>query len=321
MLEIVKGCKMCLLVLPLIHNKFTMAKSYISFLFTLFVFHSFSQLYTVGAGVSDVDGNNYPTIDINGQEWMAENLRTTKYSNGDSIPNKEVGLDWVHLTNGSWVWYNNDSSYEQPYGKLYNFFSVEDSRGLCPSGWRVPSQQDFDLLINTIGGYSGTSMKLKVTEDSYWSYTSIMGDTVYNNGTNTSGFSGVPSGFRYGMSSQPNDPGNGPFATLGYYLNLWTTTPALNSPVTDNSGNGFVWVFLLRADSDNILTYEDQKESGHSIRCMRESVAGLNNIKPNNKKLIKVIDLMGRETQIIPNQVLIYLFDDGSTEKFIQIQE
>jgi hypothetical protein len=80
-----------------------------------------------------------------------------------------------------------------------------------------------------------------------------------------------------------------------------------------------IWIKNIRSSSDDIVTFEDQKESGHSIRCMRESVAGLNNVKPNNKKLIKVLDLMGRDTQIIPNQILIYVFDDGSIEKFIHI--
>ena len=296
-------------------------KVLLGFLFLFSINLTFSQLYTPGSGVSDVDGNNYPTININGQEWMAENLRTTKYANGDSIPRIINGLEWVSSTNGAWTYYDNNDSLNYPYGKLYNWYTINDSRNICPSGWRVPSTTDFDNLVSTIGGYNGTAMKLKVTDSIYWSYSNPFGGTLVNNGTNVSGFSGVPAGFRYGMSSQPSDPNGGPYATLGNYLTIWTTSPALNSPITDNSGNGLIWVFLLRADSDNISTYEDQKESGHSIRCMRESVAGLNNVKPNNKKLIKVLDLMGRDTQIIPNQILIYVFDDGSSEKFIQIQE
>ena len=231
-----------------------------------------SQLYTQGLGVTDVDGNSYSTIVINGQEWMAENLKTSKYSNGDVIPNTQNGLDWVHLTSGSWVWYNNDPTNEIPYGKLYNFYTVEDSRGLCPNGWRVPSQSDFDVLIGSIGGYTGTSMKLKVTDNNYWTYTSIFGGTINNNGTNASGFSGYPSGFRYGMSSQPNSPDNGPFSSLGTYLNLWTTTPALNSQVMDWSGNGLVWVLNIRSLTDDLVIYEDQKESGNAVRCMREAI-------------------------------------------------
>jgi uncharacterized protein (TIGR02145 family) len=288
------------------------------FLFAIKV--TFSQLYTPGLGVTDVDANNYPTIIINGQEWMAENMRTTKFSNGDSIPRIINGLEWVSTTNGAWTYYNNNDSLNYPYGKLYNWYTINDSRNVCPSGWRVPSTTDFDNLVSAIGGYNGTAMKLKVTDSIYWSYSNPFGGTIVNNGTNLSGFSGVPAGFRYGMSSQPSDPNGGPYATLGNYLTIWTTSPALNSPITDNSGNGLIWVFLLRADSDNISTYEDQKESGHSIRCMRESTNGINLINPSPKKLVKILNIMGQETSVKSNEIFFYLYNDGSIEKKIKVE-
>ncbi len=299
---------------------YTLSMKHFYLLFFLFSIQlTFSQLYTPGSGVTDVDGNNYPTININGQEWMAENLRTTKYSNEDSIIRIINGLEWVSTTNGAWTYYNNADSLNFPYGKLYNWYTINDSRNVCPSGWRVPFQQDFDVLIGAIGGYNGTAMKLKVTDSIYWSYSNPFGGTIVNNGTNVSGFSGVPSGFRYGMSSQPNDPGNGPFATLGYYLNLWTTTPALNSPITDNSGNGLVWVLNIRSDSDNLVMYEDQKEAGHAIRCMRESTTGLNLINPSPKKLVKILNMMGQETSVKTNEILFYIYTDGSIEKVLHL--
>jgi uncharacterized protein (TIGR02145 family) len=241
-----------------------------------FLASSFAQNFIPGSGINDIDGNNYPTIIINGKEWMASNLNVSRYNNGDTIPITPVGLEWVHLTSGSWVYYNNDSANSNPYGKIYNYFSVDDTRGLCPVGWRVPSTNDFDTLINEIGGYYGNAMKLKVSGDTYWTtYITFFGDTFVNNGNNLSGFSGVPSGFRYGMSSQPFDSSNGQFNSLGSYLNLWTTTPALNSPGTDNSGNGFVWVVNI-SGSDDIVLYEDFKEAGNAVRCMREAVYNSN---------------------------------------------
>jgi uncharacterized protein (TIGR02145 family) len=300
----------------------TNMKVLLGFLFLFSINLTFSQLYTPGSGVSDVEGNNYPTININGQEWMAENLRTTKYSNGDSITRIINGLEWVITTNGAWTYYNNNDSLNYPYGKLYNWYTINDSRNVCPSGWRVPSLDDFSTLESAIGGVLNNALKLKVSDTIYWPTNNPFGSIEYNNnGTNESGFSGIPIGSRYGMSSQPTSPDNGGFYGYNFYLNIWTNTPALNSQVTDNSGNGLIWIKNIRSSSDDIVTFEDQKESGHSIRCMRESVTGLYNTKPNNKKLIKVLDLMGRETQIIPNQILIHVFDDGSIEKFIQIQE
>lgn len=259
------------------HIKYIIKHILLSTILTVsFLASSFAQNFIPGSGITDIDGNNYPTIIINGKEWIASNLNVSRYNNGDTIPITPLGLDWVNLTSGSWVYYNNDTANSNPYGKIYNYYSVNDTRGLCPVGWRVPSTNDFDTLINGIGGYSGNAMKLKVPGDTYWTYISIFGDTVINNGNNLSGFSGIPSGFRYGMSSQPLDSSNGHFSSLGHYLNLWTTTPALNSPVWDNSGNGLVWVLNISADYDDVILYEDQKESGNAVRCVREAVYNSN---------------------------------------------
>ena len=95
-----------------------------------------------GAGVT-YGGVNYPTVVLgNGQEWMAENLRTTTYANGDPIPNVTDPNQWGALTTGAWAHYNNDSQYENPYGKLYNWYAVDDSRNVCPTGWHVPSDAE-----------------------------------------------------------------------------------------------------------------------------------------------------------------------------------
>jgi hypothetical protein len=95
-----------------------------------------------GAGVT-FNGYTYSSIVLgNGQEWMAENLRTTTYANGDPIPNVTDNTQWQNLTTGAWAHYNNDSQYENPYGKLYNWYAVDDSRNVCPTGWHVPSDAE-----------------------------------------------------------------------------------------------------------------------------------------------------------------------------------
>lgn len=292
---------------------------YLSF-FLFSIQLTFSQLYTPGSGVTDVDGNNYPTININGQEWMAENLRTSKYANGDSIIRIINGLEWVSTTNGAWTYYNNADSLNFPYGKLYNWYTISDLRNVCPSGWRVPSLDDFSTLESAIGGVLNNAQKLKVSDTIYWTTNSPFGGVEYNNnGTNESGFGGIPIGSRYGMSSQPTSPDNGGFYGYNFYLNLWTNSPALNSPVTDNSGNGLIWIKNIRSSSDDIVTFEDQKESGHSIRCMREATSGLNLINPSPKKLLKILNIFGQETSIKTNEVLFYQYSDGSIEQKIII--
>ena len=92
------------------------------------------SLFTQGAGVSDLEGHFYASIIVGNQEWMAENLNTSLYSNGDSIPNISDNNQWSVLTTGAWSYYNNDPQFENPYGKLYNWFTVVDARNVCPSG-------------------------------------------------------------------------------------------------------------------------------------------------------------------------------------------
>ena len=101
-----------------------------------------------GAGVN-FNGYTYTSIVLgNGQEWIAENLRTTTYANGDLIPNVTDGTQWSNLTTGAWVHYNNDNQYENPYGKLYNWYTVADPRNVCPTGWHVPTDAEYTLLTD-----------------------------------------------------------------------------------------------------------------------------------------------------------------------------
>ncbi|MFT6152346.1 MAG: hypothetical protein ACJAY9_001746 [Flavobacteriales bacterium] len=152
---------------------------------------------TAGAGVTDADGNTYSTIILrNGQEWMAENLSTTKYCNGDSIPNITNDVDWQNLTSGAWAYYNNDSLHEIPYGKLYNGYATEDARNICPCGWQTPTNEEWLNLTAYIGGYTVSGGKMKSTgniddADGLWS-------SPNTEASNSIGFSGLPGGLRDG---------------------------------------------------------------------------------------------------------------------------
>jgi uncharacterized protein (TIGR02145 family) len=146
--------------------------------------------------VTDIDGNTYATIVIGTQEWMAENLRTTRYSNGDSIPYIADGTEWQKMRTGAMTQYDNDSLFSSIYGLLYNWWAVVDSRNICPEGWRTPTNEDWILLTDSLGGefYAGDKMKSKVL----W-------NTPNTDATNESGFSGLPGGVRtYGFSLSGN---------------------------------------------------------------------------------------------------------------------
>ncbi|MDR9365980.1 MAG: FISUMP domain-containing protein, partial [Balneolaceae bacterium] len=94
-------------------------------------------------GVTDIDGNGYKTVTIGEQEWMAQNLRTTRYANGDEIPNVTDQEEWDNLTTGAWSYYDNDEIHNNLHGKLYNWYAVDDPLNICPGGWHVSTDEDW----------------------------------------------------------------------------------------------------------------------------------------------------------------------------------
>jgi uncharacterized protein (TIGR02145 family) len=120
----------------------------------------FNPNLTYGA-VNDIDGNTYKTIVIGTQTWMAENLKTTKYRNGDTIPTNLTNAAWSDATTGAYAIYNNDAANNTIYGKLYNWYAVTDSRNICPVGWHVPSDSEWTTLVNYLGGALVAGGKLK----------------------------------------------------------------------------------------------------------------------------------------------------------------
>ena len=100
---------------------------------------------TTNSTITDVDGNVYTSVTIGTQEWMTENLRTSKYSDGSAIPNVKDDTQWSNLSTAAWSHYDNDNQYDTIYGKLYNWYTVETGK-LCPTGWHVPTDAEWTIL-------------------------------------------------------------------------------------------------------------------------------------------------------------------------------
>jgi uncharacterized protein (TIGR02145 family) len=206
-----------------------------------------------GAGVT-FDGYTYSSIVLgNGQEWMAENLRTTSYANGDPIPNVTDSLQWLNTTSGAWAHYDNDSQFENPYGKLYNFYTVTDSRGLCPAGWHVPSENEWVTLVNYLGGTSLAGGALKESSTNYWF-------SPNTGATNSIGFNAVGSGIKI-FNGIGGDQWGCQFKND--YGHMWSSTP--NSA---NLGQGMV--IYPKYDYSNGPIGGTEKNNGIAVRCLRD---------------------------------------------------
>jgi uncharacterized protein (TIGR02145 family) len=209
--------------------------------------------------VIDQEGNIYKTIVIGTREWMAENLKTSTYRNGDPIVTNLDATQWSGTNLGAWAYYNGDATRECPYGKLYNFYACTDSRQLCPTGWHVPTDAEWSTLINIYdpgaqGGINWSNVAggpLKSTGTSqagtgYW-------NAPNSGATNASGFSALPGGFITAMGVSSNT------VTNGYY---WTSTQ-----VDGNVGYGRT----LYSDPGSIIqTANFNKRAGMSVRCIRD---------------------------------------------------
>jgi len=123
--------------------------------------------------VTDVDGNIYHSVTIGKQTWLIENLKTTKYCNGDPIPNITEAKEWSALRTGKCCSYENDENNDAAYGKLYNWYAVSDTRNIAPEGWHIPSADEWGMLINRVGGASIAGYKLM--KDNQTGFTVLLG--------------------------------------------------------------------------------------------------------------------------------------------------
>jgi uncharacterized protein (TIGR02145 family) len=207
------------------------------------------QTFTTNATsqtVTDIDGNTYNTVQIGTQVWMSENLKTSRYRNGGSIPYVVGNSDWQALTTGAWSNYNHDAANDPIYGKLYNWYTTLGDT-LCPTGWGVPTDDEWTTLTTYLGGESVAGGKMKTIGTAYW-------NDPNTGATNESGFSVLPGGYRFSIGS---------FYNIRNSAVVWSAT---------EFDNYFAWVrFLYNYNSNVYRDYDiNNKSSGASVRCLRD---------------------------------------------------
>lgn len=211
------------------------------------------------ATVADIDGHNYATIKIGNKEWMAQNLRTARYSNGDEISEVGASSTWVGLNTGAWAHYDNSAEFESIYGKLYNGYAVTDTRNICPNGWHVPTELDWQALETALGmpseqldqqgprgGIQNVGGKLRSVGSQYW--------IAPNQGaSNESGFSAIPGGLRSYF--------DGSFSNIKAYGSFWSSS---------SSGPDAIYRRDLDSFSGVVIRYGGSVRNGLSVRCVKD---------------------------------------------------
>jgi len=190
-----------------------------------------------GAEVVRFDGYDYPTVAIGAQCWFKENLRSDNYRNGDAIPGNLTNDQWTSTSSVAQAVFENELTSLATYGRLYNWYAVKDARGLCPSGFHVPTDEEWKELEGTLGGTSAAGAAMKTTS---WG------------GTNSSGFSALPGGFRsYGL---------GNFNDQGSDGGWWSSSP----------DGAYAWYRLLVSGLSNVYRGSGNSRNGFSVRCVRD---------------------------------------------------
>jgi uncharacterized protein (TIGR02145 family) len=199
--------------------------------------------------MTDQDGNTYKTIKIGSQTWMAENLRATKYRNGEALPEVGDNTTWSKLTTGAFCIYDNDPDKAKiaTFGRLYNWYAVSDSRNIAPIGWHVPTDYDWTKLITHLKGDSVAGGKMKEIGIGNWAKPNTAA-------TNDSGFTALPAGNR--------SSSNGAFDSFGYYANYWSST---------QHDATHAWSFYLFYLNDDCSRSDSYKNAGFSIRCVKDT--------------------------------------------------
>jgi uncharacterized protein (TIGR02145 family) len=210
------------------------------------------------SGIIDIDGNLYHTVTIGTQEWMVENLKTTKFNDGTDIPIVSDNTNWSSLSTSGCCFYNNDVANKSAYGVLYNWYTVNTGK-LAPSGWHVPTDAEWTTLENylTNNGYgyegSGGDVAKSLAATSGWNIVTdwgAIGNDLTKN--NTSGFSALPSGFR---------DINGAFYHAGSKCYIWSLTGNTESSA---------FVRNLFVERNDVIRNVHNKQYGESVRCIRD---------------------------------------------------
>lgn len=227
---------------------------------TIFIFLTISCILTVGYAqtVTDIDGNSYNTVIIGTQKWMGENLKTTKYNNGDPIPFVTEDTSWVNLKDGyiplfdcynarGHCYYANDSTNKSTYGVLYNWYTVYPSL-LCPIGWHVPTMNEWKKLTDFYGGAFVAGSKLKST---------ILWNSPNTGADNNSGFSALPGGYR---------SENGGFQNIGNKGYYWTKSPSDEYNMSESA-----YYANLNYNNTEVEYHLMTESAGFSVRCVNDS--------------------------------------------------
>jgi uncharacterized protein (TIGR02145 family) len=217
--------------------------------------------------LKDADGNEYKTVKIGSQTWMAENLKTTKYNDGTKIPNVTDMYEWWELTTGAYCNNNNLDINAATYGRLYNWHAVNTGK-LAPTGWHVATEEDWNTLLNYVKANTGTSGSVAkaLAATTNWAASSddgaIGNDLTKNNST---GFSALPGGYIYIETE----------ALEGYYYYIrfedigysggWWSSGSTTRDVR------LVGAVSLDYDDNNLYLGYDFKEGGNSVRCVKNN--------------------------------------------------
>ena len=211
--------------------------------------------------ITDIDGNTYNGIQIDNQFWLTENLTVSKYRNGDEIPEVKDKKEWKKLTTGAWCYYENNAENGAIYGKLYNWYAVNDPRGLAPEGYHIPSNEEWDTLIANLGGDYGAGGKMKEKGTVHW-------NSPNEKANNQSGFTALPGGRRM----EDN------FDYIGKTGAFWSVSeynPELGKERQINNS--------LR----NVILSYSQKRQGSSVRCIKDNEEIITGIKLGNLEVFK----------------------------------
>jgi uncharacterized protein (TIGR02145 family) len=199
----------------------------------------------------DFEGNVYKTVTIGTQVWMAENLKTTKYNDGTSVPFVADATAWSELSTPGYCWYDNDAvAYKDIYGALYNWYTVDAAsnggKNICPNGWHVPTDTEWTTLTDFVGGYSGTVGLLKETGTVHWR-------NPNEASSNSTGFTALPGGYcAY----------TGTFWYIGYTAAWWS------SSWWSSSETLAAWARFIT--ETNLVRNGQEKKDGFSVRCLKD---------------------------------------------------
>ena len=215
------------------------------------------RMFTMGDGVTDVDGKYYSSIIIQDQEWMQQNLSVSRYRNGDLIPTHLDRTQWQATKEGAYAIDRTNVLYDSLYGKLYNWYAVNDERGLCPLGWHVPSDQDWTILEMNVGAEAGTKLKSaigwKEAERRGWCRLFHKGAKRQSKDLNSTGFSALPGGMKTIFDDVEY------VGSFGYW---WTSTAYDESVAFDRQ--------LYYSLPAMVKFWGNNKIFGYSVRCLKD---------------------------------------------------